>query len=133
MNDKTRDTSKLAGMAFAEALERLANTNPLEVTAAAAASMKDGAIEQLIGQFENAAHVDDEGTEFWTARELQELLGYAKWDSFLEVVEKAKTACQTTGQPLENHFADVGKMVVIGSGAEREIPDIRLTRYACYR
>lgn len=132
MNDKPIDTSKLAGMAFGEALERLANTNPLEVTAATNASMKDGAIERLIEQFEDAAEVDDDGTEYWTARVLQELLGYSKWDSFLEVVEKAKTACRETGQPVADHFADVRKMVPIGSGAEREIPDIRLTRYASY-
>lgn len=119
-------------MAFGEALERLANTNPLEVTAATNSTMKDGAIERLIAQFEDAAEVDDDGTEFWTARVLQELLNYSKWDSFLEVIDKAKMACLGTGQPVENHFADVRKMVPIGSGAEREILDIRMTRYGCY-
>jgi len=125
-------TSKLAGMAFGEALERLANTNPLEVTASVNASMKDGAIERLIAAFEDAAQLDDEGIEFWTARDLQALLGYSKWDSFLEVVEKAKTACKASGQRVEDHFADARKMVSIGSGAEREVLDIHLTRYACY-
>jgi len=94
--------------------------------------MKDGAIEKLIAKFEDAAEVDDEGTEFWTARDLQDLLGYSGWDSFLEVVEKAKMSCKTIGQAVAYHFADVRKMVPIGSGAEREIQDIRLTRYACY-
>lgn len=131
MTDKP-DASKLAGMAFGEALQRLANTNPLEVTAITNASMKDGVIERLIAQFEDAAQVDDEGTEFWSARDLQELLGYAKWDNFVEVVEKAKIACAATGQKVSDHFADVGKMVRIGSGAEREVPDMRLTRYAGY-
>jgi len=63
---------------------------------------------------------------------LQDLLGYSGWDSFLEVVEKAKMSCKTIGQAVAYHFADVRKMVPIGSGAEREIQDIRLTRYACY-
>ncbi|MCF8469733.1 MAG: DNA damage-inducible protein D [Parvibaculum sp.] len=92
----------------------------------------DGPIERLITRFENASQVDDDDVEFWDARDLQELLAYSKWDNFLEVVQKAKSACMGSGQNVENHFADVRKMVSIGSGAEREIEDIRLTRYACY-
>lgn len=132
MSDKCLPSDKLAGMAFGEALERLANTDPKQAAAVTNELMKDGAIEKLIAKFEDAAEVDDEGTEFWTARALQDLLEYSKWDSFLEVVEKAKKACKTIGQAVAHHFADVRKMVPIGSGAEREIPDIRLTRYACY-
>ena len=60
------------------------------------------------------------------------LLGYAKWENFAKVVDKAKIACQTAGHSVENHFPDVRKMVDIGSGAGREIDDIALTRYACY-
>lgn len=89
-------------------------------------------IERLITQFEEAGQIDDAGVEFWDARDLQALLGYSKWDSFLDVVEKAKEACRASGQTISDHFADVRKMVPIGSGAEREVEDIRLTRYACY-
>ncbi|MDZ4381076.1 MAG: DNA damage-inducible protein D [Parvibaculum sp.] len=92
----------------------------------------DGPIDRLITKFENASQIDDDGIEFWDARDLQELLSYSKWDNFLEVIQKAKSACSGSGQDVENHFADVRKMVSIGSGAEREIEDIRLTRYACY-
>jgi DNA-damage-inducible protein D len=108
--------------------KRLANT----AFESALGKMGDGPIERLIGSFENAAQTDDDGVEFWDARDLQELLEYSKWDNFLEVIQKAKSACLGTGQKVENHFADVRKMVSIGSGAEREIDDIRLTRYACY-
>jgi DNA-damage-inducible protein D len=70
--------------------------------------------------------------EFWFARDLMEKLGYTKWQNFAEVIAKGKTACNNAGIPIENHFTDVSKMVKIGSGAERSIEDVMLTRYACY-
>jgi len=75
-----------------------------------------------------------EGTEveYWYARELQELLGYKRWDKFLNVIEKAKQACENSHIEVLDHFRHVGKMVTIGSGATREVKDIILTRYACY-
>lgn len=94
--------------------------------------MKHEIIQSLTTNFESHANQTEEGIEFWLARDLQHLLGYTKWDNFIGVISKAKTACEISGESIEDHFADVGKMVSIGSGAEKEIPDMMLTRYACY-
>jgi DNA-damage-inducible protein D len=93
--------------------------------------MNQELIARLHGNFEGAAHTE-EGITFWLARDVQPLLEYTKWANFEEVIDKAKIACKNSGQAVENHFADVGKMVDIGSGTSREIRDIKLTRYACY-
>jgi len=93
--------------------------------------MKKETIQKLNNTFESYAY-EEEGVEYWLARELQELLGYAEWRNFLKTIEKAKTSCETTGEATLDHFVDVNKMVKIGSGAEREQDDIMLTRYACY-
>ena len=82
--------------------------------------------------FENIKHILEDGTEYWNARELQHVLEYTDWRNFLKVIEKAKTACENSGIFVEDHFVDVNKMVEIGSGAERVIEDIQLSRYACY-
>lgn len=82
--------------------------------------------------FENIKHINEYGQEFWYARELQQALEYSQWRRFEETIERAKTACLQSGNSIEDHFADVGKMVAIGSGAQREIDDIILSRYACY-
>ena len=94
--------------------------------------MKDGIIEQLIASFEDAAKSDEDGNEFWTGRDLQRLLGYTEWRNFLNTVEKAKTACEGSGQPVSDHFVDANKLVEIGSLAERAVEDLYLSRYACY-
>jgi DNA-damage-inducible protein D len=93
--------------------------------------MKSDEIKNLFSQFEAAAS-DLEGVECWSARELQNLLGYSKWENFEKVIQKAKDACKNAGELIENHFPDVRKMVEIGSNTERPVDDIALTRYACY-
>jgi DNA-damage-inducible protein D len=93
--------------------------------------MEKNTIVKLNKSFEEFAY-KQEGIEFWLARELQVLLGYAEWRNFLNTIEKAKESCKTTGEATSNHFVDVNKMVKIGSGAERKQEDIMLTRYACY-
>jgi DNA-damage-inducible protein D len=74
----------------------------------------------------------DKDFEYWSARELMLILGYIKWQKFVEVIEKAKEACKTSGYIVADHFTHAGKMVLTGSGAQRQIEDILLTRYACY-
>ncbi len=82
--------------------------------------------------FENLKHINEYGQEFWYARELQSALEYSQWRRFSDAIERAKTACEKSGHRMQDHFADVGKMVRLGSGAVREIEDIALSRYACY-
>ena len=82
--------------------------------------------------FESIKHVNEYGEEYWLARELQLVLEYAQWRRFSDAIERAKLACKNSGFVVEDHFADVGKMVDIGSGAERQIDDVMLSRYACY-
>jgi DNA-damage-inducible protein D len=93
--------------------------------------MNKETISKLNKSFEESVHEQD-GVEFWLARELQELLGYTDWRNFVNAVDKAKESCKTMKETVLDHFVDVNKMVKIGSGAERKQEDIMLTRYACY-
>ncbi|MCE2937371.1 MAG: DNA damage-inducible protein D [Cyclobacteriaceae bacterium] len=93
--------------------------------------MKKEQINELFTQFEAAKQVQD-NIEYWSARDMQNILGYAQWKNFEKVIDKAKLACKNAGVETENHFSDIGKMVEIGSGVSREIQDVALTRYACY-
>lgn len=95
--------------------------------------MKKEIIVKLHSNFEEMLHTESEtGTEFWLARDLQNLLGYSQWRNFVPVIEKGKKSCKNAGFDPSDHFAHVRKMVDLGSKAQREIDDIALTRYACY-
>jgi DNA-damage-inducible protein D len=93
--------------------------------------MKKELIAQLFNQFEQAAYMY-KGIECWSARELQQVLGYAEWRNFLKVIDKGMAACNGAGVSTKDHFVETNKMVQLGSGSAREIGDIALTRYACY-
>lgn len=82
--------------------------------------------------FEDIRRIDQDGVEYWYARELQTVLQYTRWEKFLNVIEKAKRACKNSNYDIENHFHQMEKMVQIGSGAQRKKLDYELTRYACY-
>lgn len=97
--------------------------------------MEKNKIATLKRSFDEIAHThvdDSDSVEYWYARELQQLLGYSRWEDFERAVQRGITACENTGVPVENHFREVPKMVRLGSGSHREVRDYMLTRYACY-
>jgi DNA-damage-inducible protein D len=93
--------------------------------------MEKDTIEKLNKRFEEYAYEQD-GVEYWLARELQELLDYTQWRNFENVISKAKIACENSGNAISDHFADVSKTIAMPKGAEKDVPDIMLSRYACY-
>lgn len=88
--------------------------------------------KKTMSLFESIKHIDENGIEYWTSRNLWKILEYNEYRNFLPVIEKAKIACKNSGQKIEDHFVDINEMVTIGSGAERELDSIKLSRYACY-
>ncbi|MEO6828573.1 MAG: BRO family protein, partial [Acidobacteriaceae bacterium] len=123
MSNDSSKSRKLASIAFGDAF-RNKSEQPDD--------KQDHAIEKLIADFEDASHVDEDGVQYWDARDLQKLLGYADWRNFTAVILKAKESCRNSDQKIENHFVDINEMVEVGSGAERSIETTRLTRYASY-
>ncbi|MFD0751996.1 DNA damage-inducible protein D [Mucilaginibacter calamicampi] len=93
--------------------------------------MKKEVILELFGKFEQACYIYN-NIECWSARELQEILGYSRWENFLNALNKAKKSCENSDAVVSDHFRDIKKMIVLAKGAQREIDDIALTRYACY-
>lgn len=91
-------------------------------------------IQRMQSNFDSLAQTlpTDDSIEFWFARDLQEPLGYARWENFMAAIQRAMESCETTGYKSEHHFRGVTKMVALGSGAERRVEDFMLTRYACY-
>lgn len=101
-------------------------------TAAPDVKNDEGQNNYTESSFESIKHINEYGQEFWYARDLQVALQYSKWNNFKKVINKAIVSCKNSSNNVSNHFADVGKMVSVGSEAEREIEDYELSRYACY-
>jgi DNA-damage-inducible protein D len=96
-------------------------------------AMQANQIESMTANFESCSQHTDSNIAFWLARDLQHLLGYTEWRNFTTTaISKAKTACELSGHAIADHFVDVNKMVQLGSGSQREVEDLMLTRYACY-
>jgi DNA-damage-inducible protein D len=94
--------------------------------------MKRELVKSMTDTFQDHSNTTDNGIEFWFARDNQHLLGYSEWRNFTNVITKAKTSCEVSGNNISDHFVDINKMVNIGSGAQKPVEDIMLTRYACY-
>lgn len=95
--------------------------------------MKTEQVKSMTSTFEAHAQRTEDGVEFWLARDIQQLLGYDEWRNFSTVVAKAKASCEGSGHSVLDHFVDVNKTIQMPKGAAREIADVILTRYACYR
>ncbi len=94
--------------------------------------MKTELVQSLTATFEVHVQQTEGGVEFWLARDLQYLLGYEEWRNFNTAISKAKTACEVSGHAIRDHFVDVNKTIQMPKGAVKEVPDLMLTRYACY-
>jgi hypothetical protein len=131
-NDKKYDKKLAIELPFAEALERFAQTSPKELIDVKKESMPDATIESLIDAFEACAHTNEEGKEFWFARDLQKLFDYAKWENFDRVVKSGMTACVQSGQDVSAHWLPDLRKSISGKGKEEDVIDYQMSRYACY-
>jgi len=82
--------------------------------------------------FETIKYIDENGNEYWLARDLQKVLEYSEWRNFLKVINRAKISCKGSNINVEDHFVEFNKMVDLGSGSKRKVEDYKLSRYACY-
>lgn len=94
--------------------------------------MEKQLILRLKIDFDGISHTTEDGTEYWLARELQNVLGYVRWENFFEAIKRAAFSCENAGNVVDNHFREVTKTIAMPKGAHKEIPDYMLTRYACY-
>ena len=94
--------------------------------------MRTRLTKKAITTFESIKKIDDNGVEYWSSRDLAKALDYADYRNFIAAIQRAKEACKNSNQPVSDHFGDVTEMVIIGSGAERPLDSIKLSRYACY-
>ncbi len=94
--------------------------------------MKTELVQTLTTTFEAHAQQTESGIEYWLARDIQHLLGYTEWRNFTAVITKAKTVCEVSGHAISDHFVEVNKTIQMPKSAEKEVPDLMLTRYACY-
>ena len=119
-------------MSFDEALGRYVQSNPDETLAVQNEDMPEATIDRLIDAFEACAQKTEDGFDYWLARDLPQLLEYGEWRNFLTVIDKSKTACRESGNDPEDHFVESNKMIGIGKGAQRNVTDYMMSRYACY-
>lgn len=126
------DDDNKFNMDFDEALERLSGTDPQEVADINKAEMQDETIEQYIDAFEACSRRDNDGNEYWLARDLQQLLDYAKWENFDRALKAAMVACEQSGHETSAHWLPEIRKSISGKGREAELLDYRMTRYACY-
>ncbi len=120
-------------MDFDELVERVAQIDNSEVVQVSKENMKDDTIDSLLKEFESKANYDDDGIEFWYARELQELLSYTSWDKFDNgVIDEAKKSCENLEIPVDQNFQEVFSQQGKNSKGGRTSKDYKLTRYACY-
>lgn len=87
---------------------------------------------QIIKELDNVKNITQNKQEYWMGRDIQEVLGYTKWENFLKVIDKATISCKKTGKKVSDHFLEAGKMIVVGNGANKKVIDFFLSRYACY-
>ena len=93
--------------------------------------MKSNLIQELLSKFESACY-EYNGIECWSARELQNVFNYTEWRNFVKIIDKSKISCKNAGEKIDDHFVEFNKMINLAKGAQRQINDIALTRYACY-